>query len=121
MGTVYFFLSFAITALPFIVYTMNNQDQVLGRTTGVSIIDLNDEPSETLNILASQTKIVLQMFSVPGKGDWNLRHNIPNRPIFDPIITTVFIIGLIVAPIKLGRHKIALISKKHILDNKFHK
>ena len=110
MGTVCFFLSFAITVSPFIVYTMNNQEQVLGRTTGVSIIDLNDEPSETLNILASQTKIVLQMFSVPGKGDWNLRHNIPNRPIFDPIITTVFIIGLIVAPIKLGRHKIALIS-----------
>ena len=110
IGVVYFFLSFVITISPFIVYTINNQDQVLGRTTGVSIIDLNDDHSETLNILTSQTKTVLQMFSVPGKGDWNLRHNIPNRPVFDPLITTVFILGLIVAPIKLGRHKFILVS-----------
>ena len=110
IGVVYFSLSFATIVSPFVIYTVNNQEQVLGRTTGVSIINFNDKPSETLNIMTSQTKAVLQMFSVPGKGDWNLRHNIPTRPVFDPTITCVFLIGLAVAPKKLGKHKFILIS-----------
>ena len=100
IGVVYFSLSFATIVSPFVIYTVNNQEQVLGRTTGVSIINFDDKPSETLNIMTSQTKAVLQMFSVPGKGDWNLRHNIPTRPVFDPINTSVLLIGLAVAPRK---------------------
>ena len=110
IGVVYFSLSFATIVSPFVIYTVNNQEQVLGRTTGVSIINFSDKPSETLNIMTSQTKAVLQMFSIPGKGDWNLRHNIPTRPVFDPIITSVLLIGLAVAPRKLGKHKFILIS-----------
>ena len=102
-------MSFAIIVSPFVIYTANNQEQVLGRTTGVSAIDLNDEPSAIFNTTVSQTIAVFQMFSVPGKGDWNLRHNIPNRPVFDPIITFALLIGLAIAPQKLGKHKLALI------------
>ena len=109
LGTTYFFLSFAIIVSPFVIYTANNQEQVLGRTTGVSAIDLNDEPSEIFNTTVSQTIAVFQMFSVPGKGDWNLRHNIPNRPVFDPIITFALLIGLTIAPQKLGKQKLAFI------------
>ena len=109
LGTTYFFLSFAIIVSPFVIYTANNQEQVLGRTTGVSAIDLNDEPSAIFNTTVSQTIAVFQMFSVPGKGDWNLRHNIPNRPVFDPIITFALLIGLTIAPQKLGKHKLAFI------------
>ena len=109
LGTTYFFLSFAIIVSPFVIYTANNQEQVLGRTTGVSAIDLNDEPSAIFNTTVSQTIAVFQMFSVPGKGDWNLRHNIPNRPVFDPIITLALLIGLTIAPQKLGKQKLAFI------------
>ena len=109
LGATYFFLSFAIIVSPFVIYTANNQEQVLGRTTGVSAIDLNDEPSAIFNTTVSQTIAVFQMFSVPGKGDWNLRHNIPNRPVFDPIITFALLIGLTIAPQKLGKQKLAFI------------
>ena len=109
LGATYFFLSFAIIVSPFVIYTANNQEQVLGRTTGVSAIDLNDEPSAIFNTTVSQTIAVFQMFSVPGKGDWNLRHNIPNRPVFDPIITFALLIGLTIAPQNLGKQKLAFI------------
>ena len=115
LSTTYFFLSFVIIVSPFVIYTANNQEQVLGRTTGVSVIDLNDEPSEILNTTVSQTIAVFQMFSVPGKGDWNLRHNIPNRPVFDPIMTFVLVIGLIIAPKTLGKHKLVLILSYSII------
>ena len=115
LSTTYFFLSFVIIVSPFVIYTANNQEQVLGRTTGVSVIDLNDEPSEILNTTVSQTIAVFQMFSVPGKGDWNLRHNIPNRPVFDPIMTFALVIGLIIAPKTLGKHKLVLILSYSII------
>ncbi|MDP6769209.1 MAG: glycosyltransferase family 39 protein [Anaerolineales bacterium] len=109
LGTTYFYLSFMIIVSPFVIYTVNNQEQVLGRTAGVSVIDINNQPSEILNTAASQATAVFQMFSVPGKGDWNLRHNIPNRPVFDPIMTCVLLIGIAIAPRKLGKNKFALI------------
>ncbi|MEE3227789.1 MAG: hypothetical protein VX237_01650, partial [Chloroflexota bacterium] len=88
----------------------------MGRTAGVSVIDLTAEPSEILNTTVSQTIAVFQMFSIPGKGDWNLRHNIPNRPVFDPIITFALVIGLAIAPQKLGKHKLAFILGYSIIS-----
>ena len=116
LGTTYFLLSFTIIVSPFVIYTANNQEQVLGRTAGVSVIDLTAEPSEILNTTVSQTIAVFQMFSIPGKGDWNLRHNIPNRPVFDPIITFALVIGLAIAPQKLGKHKLAFILGYSIIS-----
>lgn len=92
-----FLAALVITVLPFANYALGNWDVVFGRTGGVSIITLTDSPHSIGATLWQQTATVLSMFFLPGHGDWNLRHNIPDRPVFDTLMAILFVTGLSLA------------------------
>tara|TARA_B100000945_G_C20418684_1_gene616559 strand:- start:1424 stop:2542 length:1119 start_codon:yes stop_codon:yes gene_type:complete len=104
-GFIYLFVSFILISTPLIHYTISNPSEILGRTTGVSIIATDSTIKESLNLLLNQTTTVLNMFITPNGGDWNLRHNIPKRPIFDPLMSLAFLLGLIVTNLKFSINK----------------
>ena len=93
-GAILFVAALALASLPFANFAFRHTGEVFGRTTGVAIITLNDTPQQIIRTLSTQTATVLPMFVVPGSGDWNLRHNIPNRAVFDPLMAIAVIIGL---------------------------
>ena len=82
--------------LPLAQYSLSHPEQVLGRTAGLSVIDRNTPYQQVGTILANQTFRVLTMFVLPGHGDWNLRHNIPTRPVFDLLMSIALGGGIIV-------------------------
>ena len=104
-GFIYLFVSFILISTPLIHYTISNPSEILGRTTGVSIIATDSTIKESLNLLLNQTTTVLNMFITPNGGDWNLRHNIPKRPIFDPLMSLAFLLGLIITNLKFSINK----------------
>ncbi|MCH2539557.1 MAG: glycosyltransferase family 39 protein [Anaerolineales bacterium] len=96
-GSVLFWAALALAVSPFVTYTMNNKDEVFGRSAGVAVISPDDSVAELFSTLYKQTSIVLPMLIIPGKGDWNLRHNIPNRAALDPFASATLLIGLLVS------------------------
>ena len=109
-GAAMFLIALALTCAPFANFALKHSDLVFGRSSGVAIISLDDSPNHILSTLASQTTAVLPMFMIPGRGDWNLRHNIPNRAAFDPAMAFAFALGmLVVFNRKHRRHLLALL------------
>ena len=94
-GAIYFSAALALASIPFANFALQHSEQVFGRTAGVAIISPGDSPQQIIRTVSTQTATVLPMFIIPGSGDWNLRHNIPNRAVFDPVMAIAFIIGLL--------------------------
>ncbi|HJN41334.1 MAG: glycosyltransferase family 39 protein [Anaerolineales bacterium] len=107
-GAALFLAALALAAAPFANLALKHSEEVFGRTTGVAVVSPDDSPQQILRTLADQTATVLPMLIVPGSGDWNLRHNIPNRAAFDPVIATAFVLGMLVA--LLGKRRLRLIA-----------
>ena len=96
-GALLFLAALALAAAPFANLALKYEEQVFGRSTGLAIVSLDDSPQQILRTLVDQTATVLPMLIVPGSGDWNLRHNIPNRAAFDPVMAAAFVLGILVA------------------------
>lgn len=89
----FFIIPFIITIIPLSFYILTHQDdrfdkQFYPKNTEMSLIEKADFFSRNVTSLAL-------MFQV--KGDINGRHNYPGKPALNPIIGTLFIIGLILA------------------------
>ena len=96
-GALLFLAILATVVFPLASYSAAHWEDVFGRASGLSVLSINDTPRQTVATLANQLGIVVPMFVVPNAGDWNLRHNIPSRPIFDPVMAVAFITGIFIS------------------------
>jgi hypothetical protein len=88
-GWLLFFATAALTMAPFIIYTLFHWEQVFLRTKNVASVFNHATPVKVLfnNILGA-----IGMFIV--RGDPQVRHNMPGRPVFDLAMGVMFFIGL---------------------------
>ncbi len=87
--------SLVLILLPLGVYTLLHPDVVLGRPGQVSILDPAINGGDFWRTLGEHTLRTLGMFFVRGDRIW--RHNVPWRPVFDPLLGVAFVLGLLVA------------------------
>jgi 4-amino-4-deoxy-L-arabinose transferase-like glycosyltransferase len=88
---------FAITTLivltPLIITTVTQWDVVMGRPGDVSIFNPAINHGDPIGLLVRSTASAVGMFF--WRGDGIPRHNVPDRPVFDPILVFFFAWGLI--------------------------
>jgi len=88
-------LAAALVLTPLAVYTLIHPDIVLGRLSQVSITDPAINNGDFWGTLLTHTLRTAGMFFLRGDRIW--RHNVPWRPIFDPLLGAAFIVGVGVA------------------------
>ncbi len=97
-------LVFALTALvvsaPLMVYVVTHTDAFLGRVGQVSIFNPTINEGDFWGTLLRHVGRTLLMFT--HRGDFIPRHNVPLRPVFDPVLGAFFLLGLILC---LGRFR----------------
>jgi 4-amino-4-deoxy-L-arabinose transferase-like glycosyltransferase len=89
-----------VAGLPLGIYALTHQDAVLSRPGQVSIFNPAIHGGDPWGTLGRHTLRTLGMFFVQGDRIW--RHNVPRRPVFDPLLGAAFVLGLWVA-IRRGR------------------
>jgi len=88
------FLSAAVLVLlPLLIYWIEHWDVFVGRAGQVSIFNPTINNGDLWGTLIRHTGRALGMFFI--QGDFIPRHNVPLRPVFDPLIAAAFILGLI--------------------------
>lgn len=84
-------LGMLIAIAPVIQFAIKNPNLFMARPTSISIFSRRDEPDLTKALWNNTVKHML-MFNV--QGDRNGRHNWPGQPMLDPIMGTLFVLGL---------------------------
>ncbi|MEE8389235.1 MAG: glycosyltransferase family 39 protein [Anaerolineae bacterium] len=87
-------LAVLVTVMPLVIYTVGHLDEVWGRPGQVSILNPTINGGDPWGTLGAHTLRTLGMFFVRGDRIW--RHNVPWRPIFDPVLGAAFVVGLVV-------------------------
>jgi len=90
---VYFLIPFIIIITPLTSYLLINKDTRVDQQFFLKNheMTINEKASGLWSNISSTT---LMFFT---KGDMNGRHNYPGKPAFNPILATLFIIGLIIS------------------------
>jgi 4-amino-4-deoxy-L-arabinose transferase-like glycosyltransferase len=88
-------LAFLVVVAPLAAYTLHEPDVVLGRPGQVSVLNPTINKGDLWGTLGAHTLRTLAMFFVRGDRIW--RHNVPWRPVFDPVLSAAFLVGLLVA------------------------
>jgi 4-amino-4-deoxy-L-arabinose transferase-like glycosyltransferase len=83
------------TVAPLAVHTVGHPDVVLGRLDQVSALNPAIHGGDLWGTLGNHALRTLGMFFVRGDRIW--RHNVPWRPVFDPVLGVAFVLGLVVA------------------------
>lgn len=86
-------LAMLVTLTPLALFTIVHPDLVLSRAGQVSIWNPEINGGDFWGTLARHTTRTLGMFFVRGDRIW--RHNVPWRPVFDPLLGIFFLIGLL--------------------------
>ncbi len=92
-GVVWFVAGAALAIAPLAVYAIGNWDQVMGRAGQVSVFNPAINGGDLWGTLARQLVRTLGMFFV--RGDTIARHNLPGRPVFDPVLGAAMVIGAV--------------------------
>jgi len=80
-----------IVAAPLLSFAVTNRDEFMQRASDVSLF--KDKPAEEhRDLLIENVRSHLLMFNV--RGDANGRHNLPGRPILDPALGALFVLGV---------------------------
>jgi 4-amino-4-deoxy-L-arabinose transferase-like glycosyltransferase len=82
----------ALVSAPLAWYAVQNPDIFLGRGEQVSIFSPEINHGDLPGALITHTLAGLEMFFV--RGDGIARHNLPGRPVFDPLMAAFFVAGL---------------------------
>jgi 4-amino-4-deoxy-L-arabinose transferase-like glycosyltransferase len=88
-----FGVTVAITLTPLIFTALTQWDVVMGRPGDVSIFNPTINHGDPIGTLVRSTANAVGMFF--WRGDRIPRHNVPYRPVFDPILVIFFALGLI--------------------------
>ncbi len=87
-----------IVALPLAALLVTQPDLVFGRSGQVAIWNEAVHQGKPVWAAIQSTIRTLGMFT--WRGDWIWRHNVPNRPVFDPLLSVAFLGGVVLAVIK---------------------
>ena len=87
-------LAVLVTVMPLAIYAMGHLDIVWGRPGQVSVFNPTINRGDLWGTLGAHTLRTLGMFFVQGDRIW--RHNVPWRPVFDPVLGAAFVVGLTV-------------------------
>ncbi len=94
-GLLVFFLVALIVALPLLAYAAQHLQTFLERSAQVSVFNPAINQGDLMGTLIKHVVRTLGMFN--WRGDFIPRHNVPYRPVFDPIIGLLFLAGLIIS------------------------
>jgi len=97
-------LATLVVLAPLAIYTVGHPGVVLGRPGQVWVFDSTINGGDLWGTLGRHTLRTLGMFFVRGDRIW--RHNVPWRPIFDPLLGGAFLLGLLVA-LRRARQEVA--------------
>lgn len=87
-----------MTALPLLCYALRHLDTFLARSAQVSIFNPLINQGDVTGTFLRHLGKTFAMFN--WRGDFIPRHNMPYRPVFDPLMGVLFLLGL---AISLGR------------------
>ena len=90
-GVAVLILSTWLVAMPLIRFALDNPDSFWYRTRQISIFTKRDQADLWL-ALGESTQKHLLMFNF--QGDKNGRHNLPGKPMLDPVMAILFVLGL---------------------------
>jgi 4-amino-4-deoxy-L-arabinose transferase-like glycosyltransferase len=93
-----------IAALPLILYGIAHPDIILGRSGQVAIWNQPD----FFRLLAANVVRAAGMFT--WRGDWIWRHNVPGRPVFDPLVGLFFWAGVVLGVWRWRRQPALVLS-----------
>jgi 4-amino-4-deoxy-L-arabinose transferase-like glycosyltransferase len=82
----------ALLALPLALYFRGNPDDATARSAVVSIFASDEWRANPLGTLGRNVVLNLAMFT--WRGDDTVRHNLPFRPVFDPLLSAFLLIGV---------------------------
>jgi 4-amino-4-deoxy-L-arabinose transferase-like glycosyltransferase len=93
-GGAVFALAYSLAALPLGLYALTHWDIFNGRVGQVSVFQPGAGAAHLAQVAWDQLRLVAQMFLL--RGDTQLRHNLPGRPVFDWLMGIAFGAGLLV-------------------------
>ncbi len=105
-----FVLAALVVLAPLMVYVAAHGDAFLGRVGQVSIFNPAINGGDFWGTLLRHVGKTLLMFT--NRGDFIPRHNVPLRPVFDPILSAFFLLGLVLCLIRFRQrpeHALVLI------------
>jgi 4-amino-4-deoxy-L-arabinose transferase-like glycosyltransferase len=88
-----FVLAALVVLVPLMVYVATHGGAFLGRVGQVSILNPAINGGDFWGTLVRHVGRTLLMFT--HRGDFIPRHNVPLRPVFDPVLSVFFLLGLI--------------------------
>ena len=88
-----FAVTVAIVLTPLIITALTQWEVVMGRPGDLSIFNLAINNGDPIGTFVRSTANAVGMFF--WRGDRIPRHNVPYRPVFDPILVVFFALGLI--------------------------
>lgn len=94
-GVLWFVAGTLLALSPLIAFALRNWDVFLGRPGQVSVFNPLINEGDLWGTLVRQSAGTLGMFFV--RGDTIARHNLPGRPVFDPLLGLAMIWGLVCA------------------------
>jgi hypothetical protein len=97
-GMLAFGLGALIALIPLGVYSLDHLDVVMGRLGRVSVFNPVINGGDLWGTLGRQLLRTLGMFFV--RGDANARHNLPGRPVFDPLMAAAMVVGTVDALVR---------------------
>ncbi len=87
-----FLLAAVLALLPLAIYGLGHWDIFVGRAGQVSIFNSGINQGDFWGTLLRHIGRALGMFFI--RGDFIPRHNVPLRPVFDPLMAAAFLLGL---------------------------
>ncbi len=90
-----FFAPALLVAAPFGLLAVSQPDVIFGRVEQVSIFSPDVHQGDFAGTLFHNLGATLGMFT--GGGDALARHNLPGRPVFDPLMGLAFVVGVALA------------------------
>ncbi|NDJ52266.1 MAG: hypothetical protein GYB68_04165 [Chloroflexi bacterium] len=94
------FAAAAIVLLPLAWLTLSQPELVFGRSGQVAIWNPAVHQGNPIGTALNSIGSSLGMFT--WRGDWIWRHNVPNRPVFDLLLSMAFFLGLLLAGQRWG-------------------
>ena len=92
-GALTFVPAALVVSAPLLVYVATHGDTFLGRIGQVSIFNPAINGGDFRGTLLRHVGKTLLMFT--NRGDFIPRHNVPLRPVFDPVLSAFFLLGVI--------------------------
>ena len=91
----YLVLAVTVVGMPLIVYSATHWDTIAGRPSQVSILSPAISHGDPLGLLMRNVVRAAGLFTF--QGDAIPRHNVPLRPLFDPLTSVFFTLGVLLS------------------------